>query len=324
MFEMRSAKICVIIPAYNASWCIGNAIKSVINQTYDDFEIVIVNDGSTDSTQEIVEFFIESYPKHRLRLINQENKRLGAARNSGIEATDSELIAFLDADDVWYPEKLKRVSTIMDSLNHDVGVVCNDELAVGEGFKEKVLRYGPYKSNMFEYLLMHGNRLSPSAVTVRRSVLGDLRFSEDPGFHSIEDYDLWLELSKLTKFYFLHEVLGEYRLYSNSLSSDVTYNLKNTINVLEKHFQAYDNTNCFGLLNRIRKSRRIGVVYRQASKRSLDAENFGLAKKYFLSAFLRLPGDIKCFALGMLIMYIITLNGLKEKKHNRNYAEQVL
>jgi glycosyltransferase involved in cell wall biosynthesis len=234
-------------------------------------------------------------------LINQENKRLGGARNTGIEATDSELIAFLDADDVWYPGKLSAVVSCMNALSNEVGLVCHDELAVGKGFKQRLLRYGPCVPNMYERLLFGGNCLSPSAVTIRRHTLGRLRFSEDSGFHSIEDYDLWLRLARVTRFHFLHQVLGEYRLYPHSLSTDVNYNLVNTLNVLESHFQAYFGAKEMSLVQRWRKRRRVAVVYRQASKRSFDARNLPLAKKYFSVAVRQSPLSLKCWALGALI-----------------------
>ena len=103
---MNNPLVSVIMPAYNAEKYIDEAIDSVISQTFANWELIIVNDGSTDDTQKIVEAYVSS--DTRIKLINQENKRLGAARNEGIKNANGEWVAFLDADDLWINTKLEK------------------------------------------------------------------------------------------------------------------------------------------------------------------------------------------------------------------------
>lgn len=97
----------VVIPLYNKEHFVENTIQSVLNQTYTDFEIIIVNDGSTDNSLEIVNKNIESFKD--AKIINQENKGLSATRNKGVIRAKGEVIAFLDADDMWHPDFLKHI-----------------------------------------------------------------------------------------------------------------------------------------------------------------------------------------------------------------------
>lgn len=105
------------MPAYNAAEFIAEAIDSVINQTFTGWELIVINDGSSDETEAIV----KSFTDERIKLISQENKGLGAARNNGMEAAVGNWIAFLDSDDVWLPNKLQlQQRFIIDNLDVDV------------------------------------------------------------------------------------------------------------------------------------------------------------------------------------------------------------
>src|SRR5437763_14589481 len=114
--------VSVIIPAFNAELYIGAAIQSVISQSFQDWDLIVVNDGSTDATPTIVSDFARRDP--RIRLINQQNGKLAKARNSGIAAASGEFIAFLDADDVWVPDKLEK--QVNAFYAHNVDVVFSD------------------------------------------------------------------------------------------------------------------------------------------------------------------------------------------------------
>jgi glycosyltransferase involved in cell wall biosynthesis len=105
-------KISVVIPLYNKGFIISETLNSVLAQTFKDFEVIIVNDGSTDNGFEIV----SQYTDNRIRLYNQENKGAAAARNLGIEKATGELIAFLDADDYWYPNHLEELFKLYTDL----------------------------------------------------------------------------------------------------------------------------------------------------------------------------------------------------------------
>jgi len=239
----------------------------VRSQFYREYEVVVVNDGSTDDTKETVEKFFSSADLPSGKLINQANKGLGGARNTGLREANGEYVAFLDADDVWYPTKLSRMMSVFAEVPADVGLLCHDEVASRDGNFVRVLRYGPYADDMYRRLLLGGNCLSPSAVVARKNVVENAGgFSEDPNVHSVEDYDLWLRLSRQTKFRFVHEVLGNYRLHSDSLGSDPEYNLRHLLNVLDRHIREYSRLRNLTVIDhfliRLRRSR----AFRGASR----------------------------------------------------------
>ena len=113
--------VSAIIPTYNFGRFLGEAIQSVLDQTFTDFELIVVDDGSTDDTREVVGSFNDS----RIRYIYQENRGLPAARNTGIKASRGEYIAFLDSDDIWLTQNLELKVKSLDS-HPDAGLVCSD------------------------------------------------------------------------------------------------------------------------------------------------------------------------------------------------------
>jgi teichuronic acid biosynthesis glycosyltransferase TuaG len=290
-------KVSVVIPAYNVSWCVRDALDSVARQTFRDYELIVVNDGSKDSTHDVVsQWLVSSAPPGGL-LIDQENRRLGGARNTGIRHATGDYVAFLDADDTWRPRKLECVVAAFESGGMDLGLVCHDEAVTKNGKDIRVNRYGPYVQDMYRTLLFRGNRLSPSAVTVRRDLLEKVGgFSEDPGVHSLEDYDLWLRLACLTRFHFLHEVLGEFRLFPGSLGSDPEYNLSHALNVIERHAEEYFRNRRCTLLDRYRLRRRRGLAYRGACTMARNQGDPRKALGYIMTGVGLGPFDAKNWA----------------------------
>jgi GT2 family glycosyltransferase len=154
---------------------------------------------------------------------------------------------------------------------------------------------------MYERLLFGHNCLSPSAVTVRRGLLQDVGgFSERPEFHSIEDYDLWMRLSTRTRFLFLREVLGEYRLHHQSLGSDLEYNLANTLHVLRHHFDSYQRTRNHATFTQFRIRRRTGVAYRHFARMYIERGQFANARRHLRAALTLWPFSVKTWALAAL------------------------
>ena len=231
----RKPCFSVVIPAYNAEKIIEEALDSVLKQTFKDYEIIVVDDGSTDNTSGSAKAFLENKGVNS-KVIKQKNKKIGAARNRGIRAAEGLYVAFLDADDTWYPKKLERVFDAFSKMK-DVCLVCHDEDVLGENKKIRKNVYGPYKENMYEYLLFERNCLSTSATVVRREKLFEAGlFSEDLRFNGVEDYELWLRLSKICRFYFLHEVLGMYKISKGGISRNIENQVRNELNVLRYNF----------------------------------------------------------------------------------------
>ncbi len=235
--ETGGAIFSVVIPTYNQADFLGDALRSVLKQTCQRFEIAVIDNSSTDHTAEVVESFRD--PRISLHQVHNQGV-IGISRNFGISETQAPFVAFLDSDDTWYPEKLQRVHETWTE-NPEVGIVCHDEYAVREGRVAYSLRYGPYHEDMYRFLLLNGCRLSTSATVVRRDFLVKVEgFSQDPNLAGVEDYDLWLRLSRVCRFHFLRQYLGEFRLHPQSHSSSSGVHLAHTLYLLDAHFRALE------------------------------------------------------------------------------------
>ncbi len=231
-------EISVVITTYKHGKYIRATIESVLAQTFKDYELIIIDDGSPDNTEEEV-----SKPKdERMNYIRQKPSGLPAvSRNNGIKIAKGNYIAFLDGDDIWRPEKLLRCYEIFKKYP-EVDLVCHNEaIKDASGKLIRVQSYGPWVPQMFRRLLFRGNCLSPSATVVKRDVLLEegLLFREDIKFFMAEDHDLWLRLSKRHKFYFLPEVLGEFLFHETNASANFEKHYINQIEVLKDNFRDY-------------------------------------------------------------------------------------
>jgi glycosyltransferase involved in cell wall biosynthesis len=192
--------VSVIIPTYNRMDVLKNAIESVLAQTYQDFELFIIDDGSTDNTREMLAEYGE-----RVTYLFQENRGVSSARNLGIRSSTGRFVAFLDSDDVWLPEKLERQVAIMEQ-NPDLQLCHTEEIWIRRGVrvnpKKKHKKHSGY---IFQYCLPLCV-ISPSSVMIRRTLfekIGDF----DESLPACEDYDLWLRITKEYPVYFIEEPL---------------------------------------------------------------------------------------------------------------------
>lgn len=226
----------VVIPCHNCSHLVTSTLETAAAQELGNFEIITIDDGSTDDTFDSLMAWKESHPRIAMTVIRQTNRYQGAARNRGIKAARGEYIAFLDADDLWLPTKLQRCSEFLRT-NHDVDVVCHDQWQIHAGRRSGTWVGGPWAT--YRDLLLHGNCLSPSATVVRRSSLLSIEgFNEDKSYFGVEDYDCWLRLAAAgNRFSYLHEVLGSDVFHDSSMTvtHDVVYR-ENTVHLFRDHF----------------------------------------------------------------------------------------
>ncbi|NTV58856.1 MAG: glycosyltransferase [Deltaproteobacteria bacterium] len=183
------AAVSVIIPTFNRAQKIARAVASVLYQTFADYEILVIDDGSEDTTSKALAPFLP----HIQCITHSKNLGVSAARNTGIRASDSPLIAFLDSDDYWLPDKLATQVSFFSE--HPEAVACQTE----ERWIRRGVRVNPMKKHfkpsgeIFEPCLKLCV-VSPSAAVVKRSLLEEVGvFDED--FPVCEDYDLWLRIS---------------------------------------------------------------------------------------------------------------------------------
>ncbi|WP_370762536.1 glycosyltransferase family 2 protein [Bacteroides clarus] len=185
---MRSPLVSVIIPTYNSACTITECINSVIGQTYENIEIVVVDDGSTDSTVAIVRE-LSSLSAKKIRLIKQSNSGPSSARNKGIEAVAGSYIAFLDSDDTWYPDKIARQVDVLQKNRSAMLVGCLYSI----GDRQVFSHYSSEVENRSLFQLLLKNCFITSAVMCRREVLLHCTFNERQKYS--EDYRLWLQLA---------------------------------------------------------------------------------------------------------------------------------
>ena len=239
----------VIIPTYNRVAILNRAIDSVLNQTFSNFELIIVDNGSTDHTSN---WLRQNYSDPRIQYYCQKGTGSPAGpRNTGIRLSTGKWISFLDSDDFWRLNKLQSVKQAIDQ-DSILDVICHDEYLNMMGKEvNSVLRYGPYEKNFYRVLLIGGNRLSTSATSIRRSFLQhhQLSFNESPHYMVVEDYDLWLKLAqKGAKFGFVRQPLGDYVVDEGSLSLDLELKRRNVENMLRNHvysIQTFTNNKDF-------------------------------------------------------------------------------
>lgn len=222
----------VVIPTYNHAPMLREALRSLVAQTEHRWHAYIVNNHSTDDTTQV----IESFADPRMTCINFANHGvIGASRNTGITAGKAEFVAFLDSDDIWYPDKLARV---LAAFAPGVDLVCHAERWVETDGTARVVEYGSGGRDNYDALLFNGNALSTSAVTMRRSLLELVHgFDTDPSIVTAEDYDLWLRAARDGgRLVFLPQALGEFRRRHGSESSRIARNAEAERTVLRKHF----------------------------------------------------------------------------------------
>jgi len=223
----------IIIPVYNAEKTIGKCLNSVAIQSFVNYEIILVNDGSEDQSLRIIEEWQNEHSDIELHVINQSNRGLGAARNVAIKNAKGEYCALLDADDYWHPEKLKSCYSFLkhsaecDVLYHSVTTV---------GLKEEKARKVFAFSTASE-IMRKGLPIVPSAAILKTSTAQEFPFSTHTKFHGAEDLFLWLELLAAKKcFYYWPEAMSFYR-ETGGMSTRIDEHLKKVENVYEHFYQ---------------------------------------------------------------------------------------
>ncbi len=234
--SLQTPLVSVIIPAYNAEVFIQKTLNSVLTQTYVFFEIVIVDDGSQDTTAEIVE---ETAQKDsRVSLLQQKNAGVAAARNLGIKKSKGDLIALLDADDIWYPQYLEKSVQILLNSDPSVGVAYAWSIDIDE---EDHLKGGfhvyDYEGDVLLRLLHRNFVGNASATVIRRQCFDKVGYYNEnlrsQNAQGCEDWDLYLRISEFYQFRVVPEFLVGYRQVSISMSRNYEVMAKSQKLVLE-------------------------------------------------------------------------------------------
>lgn len=206
----------IIVPTYNHAHLINKCLDSIIAQTFDNFEVLVINNFSEDNTIEIV----EAYKDSRIKLINFKNNGIiGASRNIGIKNSTGDWICFLDSDDWWYPEKLSesiKHFAIADVIYHDLDMFKNGKKVFYRKASGRILNKACLKD-----LIINGNAIPNSSVVVRKSIISKVGWlSERRELFAVEDADYWTRIAAITEnFCYIPKSLGAYYIgINNSLS----------------------------------------------------------------------------------------------------------
>lgn len=215
-------RVSVIIPTYNRGHYIGQAIDSVLAQTFVDFECIVIDDGSTDNTGEVVARY-----GSRVRYLQQAHSgRPAVARNTGLRVARGEYIAFLDSDDIWLPDKLARQISVLE-MHHQVGLVFHNAylLKDDQSDGEELYLQGktlPAVARLFAELYQGSLILTPTAM-VRRSCFDRVGFF-DESLLTAEDIEMWLRIAAQFDIAFLDQPLAKVRRHKHSLSRQAVTN----------------------------------------------------------------------------------------------------
>jgi len=235
-----TAMIDVIIPAYNAAPFIKKTLDSLLDQDNLIAKVIVVNDGSTDHTADCVLEFSKEHPELLIELIHQKNGGLSSARNAGIGCSQSEYIAFLDADDLWLPHKLtQQLALFQKPHSAQLGLVYCGYQLIDQGDdplpqNQQTVITPKLRGNVYQALL-RGNFISGSGsgVLIKRSALDAVGYFDEQ-LHACEDWDMWLRLSRHHDFDFSDQVLLQIRVHANNMQKDAMRMINAELMVLNK------------------------------------------------------------------------------------------
>lgn len=288
--------VSIIVPAYNPGPYLVSAVDSVIAQTFTDWEMIIIDDGSTEDISPIAE-------KHEaIRIIRQKNMGLSIARNVGILNSTGKYIAFLDADDVWAPTKLEKQIRVMEAdpaiaLCHtDFDVIDEEGHKVHAGFARQVESY--------EDLLVQG-LICISMTVVRRDCLAVAGLF-DTIYQSTQDYDMWLKIARQYKTFFIPSCEGGYRRHAQNMSGNYWKMYSEGVNILQKHIllaRSQQNPEALAAAWKGWQQGRIGFGCQAFafSRQSLQERDFPKFWGHLMSAFRLAPR----YTVASVIAYLI-------------------
>ncbi len=203
------ARVTAIVPVYNGAATIAEAIDSALAQSYRDLEVIVVNDGSTDATAEVLRRY-----EGRIRVIERKNGGIAAARNTGVAATQSEYLAFLDCDDIWAPAMVERTVAALDDNRDCVLAYTNCAVIDSDGhdLRSALVGAGVDHAPTLDEMLSRLWPIMPSAVIMRRSTFDACGgFSEEFRSYGFEDVIFWLRVREQGAFHYLSECLVKWR-----------------------------------------------------------------------------------------------------------------
>lgn len=270
--------VSVVIPSYNRKELVVEALESVFSQTFRDYEIVLVDDGSTDGTEQAIRPF-----RDRLRYLYKPNGGVSSARNHGIRLAEGNLIAFLDSDDIWEANFLE-ITTGYLMQNPDVAMVSTGWRTLPGGHRWPPIRKPLLHGCLFS-LLIQERLVRTSAVVARKNILLDAGLF-DESLEVAEDLDMWLKIASRHRTAILNIPLSWGRRHNGSLSKNRLLHLQRLLQVLEARYDP-------GLVAKKLFDHRRCKLYLALGQRHLKAKNFAAANACFKEAVALSPYSLR-------------------------------
>jgi len=290
----------VVITAYNKGKYIKSTLESVLNQSIQDFEVIVIDDGSTDDTKRKV----LSIKDKRIRYFYQKASGLPAcARNRGIKHSSGRFIALLDGDDIWHSEKLEKNFDVF-SKHPKTDITCHDIEITGESFNfVRHISSGPYPTDIYSKLLWEDNCLGISMAVLKKEIFfkHNFWFDEDKRLFGVEDYDFWFRLAETKKynFYYIPEVLAKHIVSQKGVVlANVERFTRNLLYLFDKNIEKskHDITS---ERKKLVKKRRSSMMRSAALSYNYNGD-FIASSKWFLRAIKEYPFNTKSYA-GMVL-----------------------
>lgn len=277
----------VVIPTFNREMRIAKAIESVLSQTCTDFELIVVDDGSTDGTKEVMRKFDSSKVCYHWQ---EASGGPAKPRNTGIKMATGKYVAFLDSDDWWLPDKLHVCWKYIEKYP-DIDVFYHDIRYFTNGIEGEIRKSGDVRVPMLRHLLEHNSGIPTSGSIVRREIFNVAgEFDEDKRYVSVEDFEMWLRLSLHTeRFMRIDQALGCINVHAANLTSTSDMQLQNAERVYEKYVKI-----CTG--NSLEQKRLMGFNYFCSALRYHRMGRKDDAQRYYLKAISSGRLDWKPFA----------------------------
>lgn len=223
--------ISVVVPAYNAARTIETTLRSVLRQTVDDIELIVIDDGSTDATPEIA----RSIDDARVHLLHQRNAGHASARNAGIAAARGRYVAVIDADDMWLPHKLQRQLMLLDG-GPRIRALHGSAVFVDDSLEPLFVAPSPDgKNDLLDVLCFRGLAAMMVTLIIERTLLEQVG-AFDPSLIILQDWELAIRLARLGELYSTSEPLGLYRLHATNQSKQVDLHIEPGERVLTRFF----------------------------------------------------------------------------------------
>jgi glycosyltransferase involved in cell wall biosynthesis len=284
---MQGPFISVVIPTYNSEDFIAKTLETLYSQTYNNYEVIVSDDGSSDNTVEVVKEVFDKYGHRDNKILINTHEGPGAARNRGIENASGDWISFLDSDDLWNHNKLESAAGYIFE-NEDIDLVCHS-LIVKDGPKETLMDPSKFFNNKINPFLSiyRENSLYTSALTIKKSILYQAGLFDNI-LPSAQDYDLWLRLGLINKIKmgFIEDPLSIWVVREGNISSNVERRLQCMLEISRKYYAELKKVSKVPNIERMRFE---GRVYSTAGLMFLRRKNITKGIYYLFIGLLKWP-----------------------------------